>query len=101
MAWSRVATFTDPLSCQAAILSADVEILPTTNENFQVEITQVGANRLWTEHFRVASPQVCSVVYKPDRQSIDFLTEANSSRLQHAGMEILPSDIIVNAPAVV
>jgi AraC-like DNA-binding protein len=34
-------------------------------------------------------------------QSIDFLTEANSSALQHCGVEILPGDIIVSAPDVV
>ena len=30
MPWSRVLTFADPLPCQSAILTADVEILPTT-----------------------------------------------------------------------
>jgi len=97
MAWSRVLTFADPLCCQAAILSADVEILPTTREIFQAEITQVGTHRLWTQHFHVSSPQVCTIAYKPGRQSIDFLTEANSSPLQHCGMDVLPGDIIVNA----
>lgn len=101
MAWSRVLTFADPLSCQAAILSADVEILPTTRELFQAEITQVGADRLWTQHFHVSSPQVCTIAYKPDRQSIDFLTEANSSPLQHCGVDVLSGDIIVNALDVV
>jgi AraC-like DNA-binding protein len=101
MAWSRVLTFTDPLSCQAAILSADVEILPTTGDPFQAEITQVGTHRLLTQHFRVSSPQVCTIAYKAGRQSIDFLTEANSSPLQHCGMDVLPGDIIVNALDVV
>jgi len=97
MAWSRVLTFTDPLSCQVAILSADVEILPTTGKTFQAEITQVGTDRLLTQHFRVSSPQVCTIACKAGRQSIDFLTEANSSPLQHCGAEVLPGDIIVNA----
>jgi AraC-like DNA-binding protein len=101
MAWSRVLTFNDPLSCQAAILSADVEILPTTKEKFEIEITQVGADRLWMQHFHVSSPLVCTVAHKPDRQSIDFLTEANSSSLQHCGVEVLPGDIIVSALDVV
>ena len=101
MARSRVLTFTDPLSCQAAILSADVEILPTTGETFKAEITQVGTDRLLTQHFRVSSPQVCRMAYKAGRQSIDFLTEANSSPLQHCGVEVLPGDIIVNALDVV
>jgi hypothetical protein len=55
MAWSRVLRFADPLSCQAAVLSADVEILPTTREAFKVETTQVRADWLWTQHFRVSS----------------------------------------------
>jgi AraC-like DNA-binding protein len=97
MAWSRVLTFTDPLSCQAAILSADVEMLPTTRETFQAQITQVGTDRLRTQHFHVSSPQVCTIAYKPGWRSIDFLTEANSSPLQHCGLEVLPGDIIVSA----
>jgi len=101
MAWSRVLAFADPLSCQTAILSADVEILPTTRDTFQAEITQVGTDRLWTQHFHVSSPQVCTIAYKAGRQTIDFLTEANSSPLQHCGVEVSPGDIIVSAPEVV
>ncbi len=96
MAWSRVLKFSDPLSCQAAILSADVEILPTTGETFRAEITQVGTDRLWTQQFHVWSPQVCTIACKAGRQAIDFLTEANSSPLQHCGAEVLFGDIIVN-----
>jgi len=101
MAWSRVLAFADPLSCQTAILSADVEILPTTRETFQAEITQVSTDRLLTQNFRVSSPQVCTIAYKAGRQTIDFLTEANSSPLQHCCVEVSPGDIIVSAPEVV
>jgi len=101
MAWSRVLAFADPLSCQTAILSADVEILPTTRDTFQAVITQVGTDRLLTQHFHVSSPQVCTIAYKAGRQTIDFLTEANSSPLQHCGVEVSPGDIIVSAPEVV
>jgi AraC-like DNA-binding protein len=96
MPWSRVLKFTDPLSCQAAILSADVEILPTTKENFEVEITQVGASRLWVQTLKASAPTVCTVACNPDRRSIGFLTDSNSSPLQHCGLEVLPGDIIVN-----
>src|ERR1700757_5206357 len=96
MPWSRVLTFTDPLPCQAAILSADVEILPTTSEEFQVEVTQVGADRLWMQRIHVSSPTVCTVACKPNRRSIGFLTESNSSSFQHCGLEVSPGDIIVN-----
>src|SRR5436190_17645625 len=96
MPWSRVLTFADPLPCQSAILTADVEILPTTKEEFRVEITQVGANRLWLQNFRASAPTVCTVACRSDRRSIGFLTESNSSPLQHCGVEVLPGDIIVN-----
>jgi AraC-like DNA-binding protein len=96
MPWSRVLTFTDPLPCQAAILSADVEILPTTSEDFQVEVTQVGADRLWMQTIHVSSPTVCTVACKSNRRSIGFLTESNSSPFQHCGLEVSPGDIIVN-----
>jgi AraC-like DNA-binding protein len=96
MPWSRVLAFADPLPCQAALLSADVEILPTTKEDFHVEITQVATNRLWMQRIHASSPVVCTVVYKPERRSIGFLTESNLSPLQHCGFEVLPGDIIVN-----
>jgi len=101
MAWSRVLTFTDPQPCQAAILSADVEILPTTRDDFRVEITQVGTSRLWMQRFHVSSPHVCTAACKPNRRSIGFLTESNSSRFQHCGLEVLPGHIIVNGSDVV
>lgn len=101
MPWSRVLTFTDPSLCQAAILSADVEILPTTKEDFEVEMTQVGADRLWVQNLHASAPTVCTVACKPERRSIGFLTESNSSPLQHCGLEVLPGDIIINRSDVV
>ncbi|WP_084788786.1 helix-turn-helix domain-containing protein [Bradyrhizobium sp. Cp5.3] len=101
MPWSRVLAFSDPLLCQAAILAADVEILPTTKDAFEVEITQVGANRLWVQDLRASAPTVCTVACRPERRSIGFLTESNSSPLQHCGLEVLPGDIIVNKSDVV
>jgi AraC-like DNA-binding protein len=101
MAWSRVLTFTDPLPCQAAIPSADVEILPTTSDDFQVEITQLGVDWLLMQRIHVSSPHVCTVACKPDRRSIGFLTDSNSARLQHCGLSVLTGDIIINGPDVV
>jgi AraC-like DNA-binding protein len=91
-----VLSFTDPLTCQAAIQAADVELFPTAKGNFRVEITQIGMNKLWMQRFRVSLPQVNTVVTKPDRRSIGFLTESNSSTLQHCGIEVSPGDIVVN-----
>jgi AraC-like DNA-binding protein len=101
MPWSRVLRFADPLSCQAAILTADVEILPTTKEEFEVEITQVGASRIWMQNLYASAPTVCTVACRPDRRSIGFLTDSNSSPLQHCGLDVLPGDIIVNRSDVV
>jgi AraC-like DNA-binding protein len=89
------------LLCQAAILGADVEILPTTKDDFAVEITQVGADRLWVQGLHASAPTVCTVACNPERRSVGFLTESNSSPLQHCGQEVLPGDIIVNRSDVV
>jgi AraC-like DNA-binding protein len=101
MPWSRVLRFSDPLLCQAAILGADVEILPTTKDDFAVEITQVGADRLWVQGLHASAPTVCTVACNPERRSVGFLTESNSSPLQHCGQDVLPGDIIVNRSDVV
>lgn len=101
MVWSRVITFTDPLPFQAAILSADAEILRTNKSDFKAEITQVGADWLWTERFHVSSPQICRAICKPGRQSISFLTESNSSQLLHCGLTVSPGDIIIDGDEVV
>lgn len=101
MPCSRVLAFTDPLPCQSAILNADVEILPTTKEDFRVKMTQVEAKRLWVQAFRASAPVVCTVACNPHRRSIGFLTESNSSPLQHCGLDVLPGDIILNRPDVI
>jgi hypothetical protein len=56
MPWSRVLRFTDPLPCQAAVQGSDVEILPTKSGDFQLEITQIGMDRLWMQRFHVSLP---------------------------------------------
>jgi AraC-like DNA-binding protein len=101
MPCSRVLAFTDPLPCQSAILNADVEILPTTKEDFRAKMTQVKATRLWVQAFRASASIVCTVACNPHRRSIGFLTESNSSSLQHCGLDVLPGDIIVNRPDVI
>lgn len=101
MPWSRVLRFSDPLLCQAAILGADVEMLPTTKDDFAVEITQVGADRIWVQGLHASAPTVCTVACNPERRSVGFLTESNSSPLQHCGQDVLPGDIIVNRSDVV
>ncbi|MGY3621428.1 helix-turn-helix domain-containing protein [Bradyrhizobium sp. USDA 10063] len=96
MPWAKVLKFSDPFPCQGAVQGADVEILPTMRGEFRAEITQIGMNRLWMQRFDVRLPQVSTIASKPDRRSIAFLTESNSSPLQHCGLNVLPGDIIVN-----
>jgi hypothetical protein len=55
MPWSRVLNFTDPLPCQAALLSnVEAEILPVARGSFHVEATQIGMNKLRMQRFRTA-----------------------------------------------
>jgi AraC-like DNA-binding protein len=101
MPWSRVLSFTDPLTCQAAIQACDVELFPTAKGNFHAEITQIGMNRLWMQRFRVSLPQVNAVAIRPGRQVVSFPTESNSSALRHCGIEVSPGDIIINRSDVI
>jgi AraC-like DNA-binding protein len=76
-------------------------MLPTTKDDFAVEITQVGADRIWVQGLHASAPTVCTVACNPERRSVGFLTESNSSPLQHCGQDVLPGDIIVNRSDVV
>jgi AraC-like DNA-binding protein len=96
MPWNRVLTFGDPLSCQAAVQGSQVEIFPTARGSFHVEMTQIGMNRLWMQRFNVALPQILTAATAPDRRAIGFLIETSLSSLQHCGIEVTPSDIIVS-----
>jgi hypothetical protein len=56
---------------------------------------QIGMNKLRMQRFDVALPQISTVVVTPDRKSIGFLIEGSSSNLQHCGLEVAPSDILI------
>jgi AraC-like DNA-binding protein len=91
-----VVTFTDPFPCQVALQStSQAEVLPTTRGSFRVEATQIGMHKLRMQRFAVALPQINTLVVAPDRKSIGFLIEGNSSNLQHCGLEVTPNDILV------
>jgi AraC-like DNA-binding protein len=94
MPWNRVFRFTDPLECR--IQAADVEIFPTERGNFQLDVTQIGMNRLWMQRFYLSVPHVNTLAVRRGRRAITFLTEASCTTLQHCGVEIVPGDIIVN-----
>jgi AraC-like DNA-binding protein len=93
---SRVSSFTDPLACQTAFQTADVELFPTAKGSFHAEVTQVGINRLLIHRVRISLPEVNTVALKRGRKSIGFLAEPNSAPLRHCGFEVLPGDIVVN-----
>ena len=96
MPWSKVVTFTDPFPCQAALQStSQAEVLPTARGTFRVEATQIGMNKLRMQRFEVSLPQINTLIVAPDRKSIGFLIEGNSSNLQHCGLEVIPDDILV------
>ena len=101
MPWSRVLSFSDPLRCQASIQAANVELFPTAKGKFHAGITQIGMDRLWMQRFRVSLPQVSAVSTRPDRRVVAFLTESNSSPLQHCGIDISAGDIIINKSDVI
>jgi AraC-like DNA-binding protein len=101
MAWSTVLKVTDPLACQIAIQGADIEVFPTARGLFDTEITKVRFDRLWMQRFHSSLPQVITVVHKPDRKAISFLTEPKSPRLQYGGVDVLPGDIIVNRTQII
>jgi AraC-like DNA-binding protein len=63
--------------------------------SFQVEATQIGLHKLRMQRFKVALPQIITVATAPDRKAIGFLIEARSSSLQHCGLEVTASDILV------
>ncbi|KRQ14661.1 AraC family transcriptional regulator [Bradyrhizobium manausense] len=95
MHWSRVLRFADPQASQAAVQGGQVEIVPMARGRFDVEMTQIGIDRVWMQRFNVALPQVATATTARDRKGIGFLIDSNASELQHCGMEVTPNDIIV------
>jgi AraC-like DNA-binding protein len=94
MPWSKVFNFTDPSLYQAAIRASDVEVIPTTKQRFQSELTQVTFDRLWMQRFQDSQPQIRTSQIKPGRKVIFFLTGEQPPFL-HRGNELLPRDVAV------
>ena len=101
MSLLRVLSFADPLACEAAIGTADVELFPTTKGNFHADITQIGMNELVMNRVHISLPEINTVAVKPGRRSIGFLTVPDSAPLLHCGLEVLPGDIVLNRSDVV
>jgi hypothetical protein len=84
-----------------AIQGADIEVFPTARGRFDTEITKVRFEGLWMQRFHSSLPQVITVVHKPDRKAISFITEPKSPRLQYCAVDVLPGDIIVNRAEII
>jgi AraC-like DNA-binding protein len=95
MAWSAALRFTDPHEFQIAVQGAHVEVFPTARGAFDSEITKVRFERLWMQRFRWHLPQIITVLPKPDRKAINFLTEPKSAELYYCGVEVVPGEIII------
>ena len=96
MAWSTAFCFTDPLSFQAAISTADLELLPTTKGQFRAELTRVCMDQLWIQRFYQNLPLIIAGAMKPGRRVFTFFTSAEPAAMRHCGMNVLSGDIIVN-----
>jgi AraC-like DNA-binding protein len=94
--WNKVVEFADPLACQAALqTTVQAEILPTTRGSFYAEATQIGMSALRLQRSKVALPQIGTFTIAPDRRSIGFLIEESSSNMQHCGLQVTPTDILI------
>jgi AraC-like DNA-binding protein len=96
VAWSTALCFSDPLSFQAAISTADLELLPTARGHFRAELTKVCMNQLWVQRCYQNLPLMIAGAMKPRRRVFTFLTSAEPEAMRHCGMDIVSGDIIVN-----
>jgi AraC-like DNA-binding protein len=96
MAWSTALSFSDPLSFQAAISTADLELLPTARGPFRAGLTKVCFDQLWMQRFYQNLPLINAGAMKPGRRVFTFFTSAEPQAMRHCGMDVLSGDIIVN-----
>jgi AraC-like DNA-binding protein len=88
--------FSDPLSFQAAISTADLKLLPTARGQFRAELTKVCLDQLWMQRFYQNLPLINAGAMKPGRRVFTFFTSAEPAAMRHCGMDVLSGDIIVN-----
>jgi hypothetical protein len=88
--------FSDPLSFQAAISTADFQLLPTARGQFRAELTKVCFDQLWMQRFYQNLPLINAGAMKPGRRIFTFFTSAEPAAMRHCGMDVLLGDIIVN-----
>jgi AraC-like DNA-binding protein len=93
---SSVRTFTDPHPYQAAIRAAEVEVLVTAKGEFRAELTKIDLHRLWLQRGRESLPRVFHSSVSAQRAPIVFLASTDRAAIQHSGMDVSPSEIIVD-----
>jgi AraC-like DNA-binding protein len=96
MARSTALCFSDPLAFQAAISTADLELLPTARGQFRAELTKVCFDQLWMQRFYQNLPLINAGAMKPGRRVFTFFTSAEPAAMRHCGMDVLSGDVIVN-----
>lgn len=95
-AWSKVLSFTDPLSYQLAIVDRDLEVLPAARGDFRAELTQISLNKLFVQRAHESLPVVSVGTVHPGRRLIGFLADPNQPAIFYGGIEVSAGDIIVN-----
>jgi AraC-like DNA-binding protein len=93
---SSVHTFTDPHPYQAAIRASEVEVLVTAKGDFRAELTKIDLHRLWLQRGRESLPRVFHSSVSKQRAPIVFLAGADQAAMQHSGMDVAPSEIVVD-----
>jgi AraC-like DNA-binding protein len=93
---SATLSFEDPLCYQAAITTADLEVLPTSGCSFKAELTKVRLGELLLQRFFHNLPTLNTGVIKPGRSVFTFLTSSSPASMRHCGMDVLSGDIIAN-----
>jgi AraC-like DNA-binding protein len=93
---SSVTTFSDPCAYQAAVRSAQVEVLVTARGDFHTELTHIELQKLLMQRGRETLPRVGRGAMKPERTAIYFLVRADQAPGHHCGVELSPGEIVIN-----
>ncbi|MFC7696113.1 helix-turn-helix domain-containing protein [Bradyrhizobium sp. GCM10028915] len=93
---SATLSFEDPLCYQAAITTANFEVLPTSGSSFKAELTKVHLGELLLQRFFHNLPTINTGFIKPGRSVLTFLTSSSPASMRHCGMTVSSGNIIVN-----
>jgi AraC-like DNA-binding protein len=97
MPWSKVLSFTDPMTYQAAIRAADLEVFPTERGEFSAGLTQVTMNQVWMQRFHQSLPQVVTGSTDPTRRIVGFSTAEALPAVNYNGLRFQYGEIFVCA----